>query len=508
MLKGPIDRRTWTIAGVVTLGGIMSSVDTTMVNVALESLARDFNASLTSVQWVATAYLLGLVTTIPLTGWASDRFGGRRVWITSVALFVLGSALAGFAWSLGSLIVFRLLQGIGGGMIVPAGQSLLSRAAGPDRMGRMMSILGVQQLLGPVLGPVLGGTLLEHASWRWIFFVNVPIAALAIPLGAMLLPADAARRRVRFDGVGLMLISPGMAAVIYGMTEIEQSDALSPRSLVPIAAGIALVAGFGLRACRGGSLLDLGLLRTRAFAAGAGTSFLLGIGLYAMLFLLPLYYQGARGASPLHAGLLLIPQGIGTAITMPFAGRLTDRAGSGPVVLGGLAVMLAGTLPFALAGPSVTDPVLAAALVVRGVGMGAATMPAMAGAYASLDRSSLAQAAALINVVRRLGGSLGVALVAVVLEHGLPGSAGAVGDRVASRAAAADAFADSFWCVFGVCALAVVPALFLPRRPAVAPPARAAATPLELEHVLVIHVERPVARAVGSATVSRGDEGD
>ena len=445
----------------------MSSVDTTVVNVALETLARDFGASITSVQWVATAYLLALVAMIPLAGWASDRFGGKRVWIASVALFVAGSMLAGAAWSLGSLIFFRTLQGLGGGMIVPVGMTLLSRAAGQARMGRVMSILGVQQLLGPVLGPVLGGALVEHAGWRWIFFINVPLGALTIPLAARLLPKDAAQAGKRFDGLGFLLVSPGMAALIYGLTEAERAGGLTPRAFVPILAGLGLVAGFVFHARRSKTLIDVGLFRRRAFSAGVGTTFFLGAGLYGALFLLPLYYQGARGASPLEAGLLMMPQGIGAAVIMPFAGRLTDRAGPGLVVLGGLALIVVGTLPFALAGSSTSYPLLAAALAVRGLGIGAATMPAMAGAYASLGKESLAQAASVLTVLRRLGGSLGVALCAVVLEHSLPGSAGGVTDRAAPTAVMADAFAATFWWVFAFCALAFIPAAFLPRRPPV-----------------------------------------
>jgi EmrB/QacA subfamily drug resistance transporter len=450
----------------VTLGGIMSSIDTTVVNVALDTLARDFEASITTVQWVATGYLLALAAVIPAAGWATDRFGGKRVWIASVALFVAGSALSGAAWSLGSLIVFRTLQGLGGGLIVPVGMTLLSRAAGPGRIGRTMGVVGVQQVLGPVLGPVLGGSLLEHAGWRWIFYVNVPIGALAIPLAARLLPRDTARPRTRFDGVGFVLISPGIAALIYGLTETERGG-FTLRALSPIAIGIALLAAFALHSRRGRTLIDLRLFRTRAFAAGVGTTFVLGGGLFGLLFLLPLYYQGARGATPFDAGLLMIPQGIGAAISMPLAGRLTDRAGPGLVVLGGLALVLAGTLPFALAGSSTSYPVLAAALMVRGLGIGAASMPAMAGAYASLDEARMAQAASVLNVARRLGGSLGVALVAVALERALPGSVGGAAERAAPPAVVADAFASTFWWVFAFCALAFVPALFLPRRPQV-----------------------------------------
>jgi len=449
----------------------MSSIDTTVVNVALETLARDFDAPFTTVQWVASAYLLALVTMIPLAGWATDRFGGKRVWITSVALFVGGSTLVGSSWSLASLLVFRVFQGLGGGLIVPVGMTLLSRAAGPARMGRAMSILGVQQLIGPVLGPVVGGALIEHAGWRWIFFVNIPLGALAIPLAARLLPREAPQSRRRFDGVGFLLLSPGIAALIYSLTELQRGGVVAPRLVLSAAVGAALVTAFVLHARRNRALIDVRLFRERAFTAGVSTTLLLGMGLFGALFLLPLYYQGARGASPLEAGLLMIPQGIGAAVMMPLSGRATDRLGPGTIVLGGLGLIGAGTLPFAFSGSSTPYSILAAALFVRGLGLGATTMPAMAGAYASLDEGRLAQAATVLNIVKRLGGALGVALLAVVLEHGLPGTSGAVGDRAAPQVAA-EAFAATFWVVLAFCALTVVPAVFLPRRPAVKTTAR------------------------------------
>jgi EmrB/QacA subfamily drug resistance transporter len=461
-----IDARTWAIAGVVTLGGIMSSVDTTVVNIALDTLSHEFGASITTVQWVGTSYLLALVAVIPLAGWASDWFGGKRVWLASVALFIAGSMLAGAAWSIGSLILFRTLQGLGGGLIVPVGMTLLSRAAGPARIGRAMSVLGVQQLLGPVLGPVIGGVLVEHAGWRWIFYVNVPIAALAVPLAAWLLPRDATRPRKPFDGAGFLLISPGIAAVIYGLTEADRVGGLTARVYVPILVGIALIAAFVLHARRRTTIVDLRLFRTRAFAAGVGTTFFLGMGIFGALYLLPLFFQGARSASPLETGLLLIPQGVGAALMIPFAGRATDRAGPGLVVLAGLALILAGTLPFALAAGSVPDRVLLASLFVRGVGLGAATMPAVAGAYASLDEEKVADAASLLNMMKRLGGSIGVAVASVVLELRLPGTTGAVSDRTAPAPLVADAFRTGFCWLFAFCALAFVPAVFLPRRPA------------------------------------------
>jgi EmrB/QacA subfamily drug resistance transporter len=465
-----IDAATWRVAAAVTLGGIMTSIDTTVVNVALDSLAHEFGTAVTSVQWVATGYLLALAIVIPLSGWASDRFGAKRVWMASIGLFLAGSMLAGLAWSVGSLIFFRVLQGLGGGMIMPVGMTLLTHAAGRAHVGRVMGVLGVQQLLGPVLGPVIGGALVEHAGWRWIFYVNVPVAALAIVAGQRFLPRALAQRSERLDARGFLLLSPGLAALVYGLAEMARTGALGePRTLVPLVLGALLVVGFVLHARRARNpLIDVRLFLIRPFSASAATTFCLGMGLFGALFLLPLYYQGARGQSALEAGLLMAPQGVGAAIMMPFAGWLTDRFGPGRVVLAGLAAVVAGTLPFALAGDSMPYPVLVLALVVRGVGMGAATMPAMAGGYAALDDEALARAASVLNVMKRLGSSVGVALLAVVLENRLPGAAGAVSDRHASSAAVTGAFAASFWWVLAFCAIAFIPAALLPRRPAVA----------------------------------------
>src|SRR4051795_6743120 len=189
----PLGREVWVVAVVVTVGVIMSILDTTIVNVALETLARELQAPLNTIQWVSTGYLLSLAVIIPLTGWMSERYGAKRIWMVSVALFGLGSALCGVAWSAGSLIFFRILQGFGGGMIMPVGMSLLTQTAGPKKVGRVMSVIGVPMLLGPVLGPVIGGLIVGSISWRWIFYVNVPIAIGALLLAARLLHADSGR---------------------------------------------------------------------------------------------------------------------------------------------------------------------------------------------------------------------------------------------------------------------------------------------------------------------------
>src|SRR5690349_15502794 len=238
---GNTDRRILTIASVVVLGAIMSILDTTVVNVAINTLARDFDTDLPTIQWIVTGYTLALATVIPVTGWAADRFGTKRLYMLSIGLFVAGSALSGAAWSAESLIAFRVLQGLGGGMLMPAGMTILTRAAGPQRVGRVMAIIGVPMLLGPILGPILGGWLVDNASWRWIFFINLPIGLCALALSLRVLPKDRPQPAERFDFLGLALLSPGLALMIYGLAQSASSGGFGEaKVLVPAILGFLL----------------------------------------------------------------------------------------------------------------------------------------------------------------------------------------------------------------------------------------------------------------------------
>jgi len=448
------------VAIVVIVGAIMSILDTTIVNVALESLARDLNAPLSTIQWVATGYLLSLATVIPLTGWAAERFGPRKVWMTVVAGFVVTSALCALAWSAESLIAFRVLQGIAGGMIMPIGMITLAQTAGPSRVGRVMSVIGVPMLLAPVLGPVLGGLIVTHLSWRWIFLVNLPIGVVGLVLAAKLMPAGRSIGRggegapSKLDWKGLLLLSPGLALLVFGLSEVSTHGSLTPERLLPVVAGLALVAAFVWRAWHTDSpLVDVKLFRGRGFAAAGATVFLVGAALFGALLLMPLYFQIARGQSPLEAGLLMAPQGLGAAAGMNRAGRLTDRIGGGPVVIGGLAMLMAGTLPFTQIGPHTPYWLLDAGLVVRGLGLGFTMMPAMAAAYATLERSEVPRATPMLNVVQRVGASFGTAILAVVLQRQ------SVGARTPESLAAA--YAHTYAWATGIVLFALVPAIVL-----------------------------------------------
>ena len=471
-----LDRALWRLAAVVVLGTIMSILDTTIVNVAIETLARDLDASLASIQWVSTGYMLALAIVIPLTGWMSERFGAKRIWMVSVGLFGAGSVLCALAWSDVSLIFFRVLQGFGGGMIMPVGMSLLAQTAGPQRIGRVMAVMGAPMLLGPILGPVIGGLIVDSVSWRWIFYVNVPIAAIALVMAAKLLSPDAGRSDAgRLDWTGLLLLSPGLAGIVFGLSESETHGGFGDAIVFgPMLGGVVLVALFVRHAWTAPRpLLDVKLFRVPAFGAAAATTFLLGAALFGALILLPLYYQVARGEDALTAGLLMAPQGIGAAIVMPIAGRLTDRIGGGIVALVGLVVLIVGTVPFAFVDADTSYGLLAGTLVVRGLGLGATMMPAMAAAYATLDNAAVPRATSSLNALQRVGGSLGTALLAVMLQgqisEAIPGAGGSLGEFRPAGAtvppeaaeALAHAFANTFWWAIGLSIVALIPATVL-----------------------------------------------
>jgi EmrB/QacA subfamily drug resistance transporter len=458
------------LAAVVVLGSIMTILDMTIVNVGLATLGRDLQTSIATLQWVSTAYLLAFASVIPLTGWASERFGVRPLWLASLAGFMLGSLLAGLSWSIGALIAFRVVQGLGGGMIMPLGQTILAQAAGPQRMGRVMSIVGVPMLLAPIFGPVIGGAIVGAVSWRWMFFINLPVGGLALLLAVRLLPVVPRRPPERLDVRGLALLCGGIAIFIYGLAEIARQStftgALRPSMLL---AGLTLVALFVWHALRiADPLIDVRLFAQRGFATAAATNFILGVALFGVALLLPLYFQIVRGTSPLQTGLLMIPQGLGAACAITLAGRLTDKLGARRVVPVGILIALAGTAAYTQIGPHTPYWYLAAALFMVGAGLGATITPSMAAAYRHLARDAVPRATSALNVVQRVAGSLGTALLAVVLQatinSQLPEQAAALAARqpAAATTRLADAFASTFWVAFALTATALLPALLLP----------------------------------------------
>ncbi|GAA4708492.1 MDR family MFS transporter [Phytohabitans rumicis] len=467
----------------VLITGVLAVVfDTTVVNVALDTLARDLHVGVATVQWVTTGYLLALGMAVPVTGWLIHRLGGKRVWLCALALFLAGSVGASLAWDAPSLVAWRVVQGIGGGLMLPVLTTLLVQAAGGRSLGRVTALVTFPALLGPIFGPLLGGLIVQHTSWRWIFWVNVPFCVVGLLLAWRLMPAFpgtgrsrgrqtpelGAERQARnlpaaateaseasqpaesrLDAAGLALASPGIAAIVYALAQVGADGGFGhPTVLVPLLGGLALLVAFTVRSTSIGdrALVDLRLLRVTSFSAATGLLFLSGFALYGAMLLVPLYFQQVRGQDPFAAGLLIAAQGVGVLASRGIAGRLTDRIGARPVTSAGLVVVALATVPFALATAHTPEWWLVAALVVRGIGLGAVTIPVMASAYLGLDRAAVPHASIITRTAQQIGGSFGTAVLAVALER--------------------TTFDAAFWWSIGFTVAAVVLARWLPNRPA------------------------------------------
>jgi EmrB/QacA subfamily drug resistance transporter len=441
----------------IVLVTLAVQLDATMTSVALKSLLGEFSTSLSTIQWVQTAYLLAFCVVIPLTGWAVDRSGAKRMWLISIGLFLAGSIACGASWSAGSLIVFRTAQGIGGGLLVPLSQSMIVRSAQPAQLGRLMGVLAIPSLLGPVFGPTLGGLLVDGFSWRWIFYVNVPICVAAFALSLRFVPSDGTKPGgAPLDVLGFALLCPGVAALAFGLSQAGDHGGFgAPQVVWPAVAGAALLAGFVAHASRTRiqPVIDLRFFRDRTFAASAATLLLTGLMMFGAGLLLPLYYQQVRGYSAAHAGLLLAPQGVGMAIALTAAGRLTDRVAARTIVLIGVALTAAG-LAFLTGLDSGTNEIaISSTLVVTGLGVGAVMVPAMTSSYRGLSHAEIPHATTAIRTVMQLGSPFGIAVFAVVLQDALTAHPGT-------------AYGRTFAWALGCAVLCVIPAAFLPgRRP-------------------------------------------
>jgi EmrB/QacA subfamily drug resistance transporter len=460
------------------IGGVAAVLDTTIVSIALHTLVGALHSTVSQIQWVSTGYLLALGVVIPVVGWAQARFGGRRLWLAALTIFVAGSVLCSLAWNADSLIAFRVVQGAGAGMIFPLMMTLAMRATrsvpgGVSSLGRVTATVSLPIALGPILGPVLGGVILNWLSWRWLFLINVPICAVGLFLAWRALPADApastgpASARPRFDLVGLLLVAPGMVGVLLGLSNVSTDGRFGHRDvLLPLVIGLVLLAAFAARALHrtgtgrtpsaraaGAALVNVRLLRIRSVGVSSAVLFLTGACLYGAMLLLPLYYQELRGFDVLDAALLLIPQGVGSLLTRTVAGRLTDRIGGRAGGVAGFVLTALATVPFAFAGAGTSQWWLVAVQLVRGLGLGIVLIPVMTVAFVDIDSADMADASMLTRISQQVGGSFGVAIAAVVLES-----------VAASSHSLTRGFDQAFWWTVGFTVVAALASFFLPGR--------------------------------------------
>jgi EmrB/QacA subfamily drug resistance transporter len=439
-----LDRQSIVIVSVLALAAFMSVLDGTIVTVAVGTLGSVFGSPISTIVWVSVGYLLAAGFALPVAGWATERYGGRRVFMTGLALFVLGSLLASLAWSAESLIAMRVIQGFGGGMLEPTALTLAATVAGQHRVGKVMGLLSVIINVAPVLGPLTGGLFATEAHWRWIFLINLPIGAVVAIAAFIVLPRDAATKRSStVDLFGLLLLSPGFVAVLFAIDRIGAGGALWT-ILLPAVAGLGLFGGYVIRALRVESpVIDVRMFALPAFSASVVVMAFVGLIMFSQLVALPLFLHREYGYTGAGQGLLTTALGLGLMVSMLWSSRRSDVTGPRPLARGGGLITAAGLAAFAAVGDQLPIGGLMLLFVGVGLGFGCMAAPTFGSVYRTVPSESTAQATTTMFIVVQASASLGVTLIALVLS---------------------DAGTSAFRPLFAVLALVAVAGVALARR--------------------------------------------
>jgi EmrB/QacA subfamily drug resistance transporter len=502
----------WQLVMVLAVGSFMVVLDTTIVNIALPRVITVFGSSVDEAQLVLTGYMLALAVIMPCTQYLSSTFGTKRLYLFTVVMFTLGSMLCGAAWSIPSLIVARVLQGLGGGMIQPLGMAMLFRVTPPDRRGSVMAVYAMPVMVAPILGPTVGGYLTEFASWRWVFYLNVPAGALALLLGTALLRETPTRKGLPFDFPGFVLAALCTAPALLSFERAPKYGFGDAQVMLLLGISIVSLPIFVWWELRTRDpLLNLRLFKIPAFAMGGIVNFVAATAMFGAIFLLPVFLQNLRGLGAMESGLLLLPQALASAVSVILAGRLYDRVGARPLIVFGFALL--GFATWLLSSIDVTTPdsTIRWIMILRGLSIGFAMMPAFTAWMACAPQQDMQSASAIQNVLRQVYGAFGTAIFATILQsrvkfhlaslsmfvtpdmpavatllgqtqqfalsHGLTelqGRAMAISQLYGQvqRAAAVRSFDDCFLLAALACFAGIIPALFLK---ATRPPARGAA---------------------------------
>ncbi|WNS45477.1 DHA2 family efflux MFS transporter permease subunit [Paenibacillus sp. MMS20-IR301] len=456
----------------IIVGMIMVILDSTAVNVAVPNLVKYFATDLKTVQWAITGYTLALAAVIPLAGYMTDRFGSKQVFITTIAMFVLGSVLCSIAQTSTQLVIFRVIQGLGGGMVAPIGMAMVFRLAPPERRGSIMGMLGIPMLLAPALGPILSGWLVEYVSWHWIFLINLPIGIVGIILGIKYLPVTEKKGKAHLDLFGIILAPLAFSMLAYGVNQGGGESWSSTGAIVGLSVGgVALVLFVIAELMQKHPLLELRVFRSSDFTRGIILSWVTQAALFGSMLFVPLYLQQIRNYTPLETGLILLPQALASGIGMPLGGRLFDKIGARPLVFVGLSII--STALFLLSGVTVDTslPVIMGSLVMMGLGMGLSMMPVNTHVLNSAPREWVGRVTPLTAAAQQVVVSFAVAgmtgyLTSQIAEH--MGKMAADGNPLV---AAVQGFNDVFFLSACIAVGGVVLSLILRKPKAAANPA-------------------------------------
>lgn len=411
----------WLALFVVIIGTFMSILDSSIVNIAIPKMMSVFGVSLDDVKWILTSYTLALGAIIPLTGFLADVFGNKRVYIFALSMFTVGSLLCGFAWSNTSMIVFRVIQAIGGGMIMPIGMSIIYQTFPENERGLALGFWGIASMAAPTLGPTLGGYIIEHLDWRLIFNINVPIGIVGVVLAWILLQ-DSPIKKVRgFDYLGFISSTLGIVSILYVLGEgssIDWSDIKNP--ILMVFGILSLVFFVVNELTHENPLLDLRVLKIPEFSLSQGISCVLTFALMGGTYVLPLFLQNLRGYTPMQTGLILFPSAIAVGFMMPISGAMFDRIGAKPVVLPGM--VLLGIASYFLVGSinmNTESSAITWLLTIRGLGLGLAMMPINTAGMNAVPPNLVTRASALSNTIRQISGALSITIMTTLIQNKL-----------------------------------------------------------------------------------------
>ena len=457
----------WIVAFVYVLALFMTLLDQTITNTALPTLARIYGASASDIAWVATSFLISAAVCIPMSGWLGDRFGTKRTFAVALVIFTIGSLCCGIADSIGGLVAFRILQGIGGGLLTPVGATMLLRAFPLAERARASSLITVPAVVAPALGPVVGGYLVEYQTWRWIFLINIPLGILAFVITVVGLHEARVGATAPLDLPGFCLAAAGLATFVYGLSEVGARGFGDARVLTFGGLGLVLLALFVAAERRAAHpLIDLRLFREPLFAASNLVLLFVQGGFFGITFLLPQLLQAERGFSPLAAGLVGCTTALGIVGGSPLVGRLYPAVGPRRLIMGGMALAALAALSLRLVGLDTATWLIRGQVFLLGVAFALVFVPLQTAGFARIIPAQIGRASAAYSTVRQVATSLGVALLATVLSSRL-GAYGATLGEPATRLAALAAFHDAFTVAALLNILGLVAALLISDRLAV-----------------------------------------
>ncbi|KRN53929.1 hypothetical protein IV84_GL000952 [Pediococcus damnosus] len=442
----------------LVIGALAPMLDSTMANIAVNSITQSLNTNVDNVQWVVTIYVLAIGIVVPIAGWAIDWITGKQLYIWALVGFLAGSIFSGMATNITMLIIGRIIQGAAAGIIIPTISTLVVRAANGKNLGYLMSVVGLPMVLMPILGPTIGGFIIDKLSWHWIFYINIPIVLISLVVLALWLPKFTPNRQgKRLDIPSIFLFTGLFTGFILRITKFSHTTNLWQNAVLwPLGIGLACLISYVIYALifPKRALVSLTLFKSQSFSAASILLLMSGITLNGAMFLLPLYFQNIRGLSVIWAGIYLIPQGIGMLLTRTQVGKITDQIGARWVVIVGILIATLSTLPFVFADANTNKWLLLGCLLIRGTGVGAFTIPIMSDSYTGLKPNQIPEATSATRMFQNIGSAFGTAILATVMTHAMTGNTPTISNISASYNVA------FLWSII-ITLVALIPAWFL-----------------------------------------------